>query len=45
MTELAKVANWSIPHCNVGWDDQTVRTFNLGGSLSRMGSEIVPPFS
>jgi hypothetical protein len=37
MTEPAKVAKWSIPHCNVGWDDQTARSFYFGRSLSQMG--------
>lgn len=37
VTEPTKVQNWSIPHCNVGWDDQTARSFYFGRSLSQMG--------
>ncbi len=37
ITEPAKVQKWSVPHCNVGWDDQTARTFYFGRSLSQMG--------
>ena len=37
VTEPAKVAKWSISHCNVGWDDQTARSFYFGRSLSQMG--------
>ena len=37
VTEPTKVAKWSIPHCNVGWDDQTPRAFYFGRSLSQMG--------
>jgi hypothetical protein len=37
VTEPTKVAKWSIPHCNVGWDDQTARSFYFGRSLSQMG--------
>jgi hypothetical protein len=36
-TEPTKVAKWSIPHCNVGWDDQTARSFYFGRSISQMG--------
>jgi len=37
ITEPMKVQKWSIPHCNVGWDDQTATTFYFGRSLSQMG--------
>ena len=37
ITEPAKVQKWSVPHCNVGWDDQTARSFYFGRSLSQMG--------
>jgi hypothetical protein len=37
VTEPTKVQKWSIPHCNVGWDDQTARSFYFGRSLSQMG--------
>jgi hypothetical protein len=37
ITEPTKVQKWSIPHCNVGWDDQTARSFYFGRSLSQMG--------
>jgi hypothetical protein len=37
VTEPTKVKNWSIPHCNVGWDDQTATHFYFGRSLSQMG--------
>ncbi len=37
VTEPAKVQKWSVPHCNVGWDDQTARSFYFGRSLSQMG--------
>jgi hypothetical protein len=37
VTEPTKVQKWSIPHCNVGWDDQTARGFYFGRSLSQMG--------
>jgi hypothetical protein len=37
VTEPAKVAKWSVPHCNVGWDDQTATSFYFGRPLSRMG--------
>ena len=35
--EPTKVQKWSIPFCNVGWDDQTPTTFYFGRGLSRMG--------
>ncbi|HVB58910.1 MAG TPA: hypothetical protein VNE63_21090 [Candidatus Acidoferrales bacterium] len=35
--EPRKIERWSIPHCNVGWDDQTPKTVYLGRSLSQMG--------
>jgi len=34
--EPTKVQKWSIPFCNVGWDDQTPSAFYLGRGLSRM---------
>jgi len=37
VTEPTKIQKWSIPHCNVGWDDQTARSFYFGRSLSQMG--------
>jgi hypothetical protein len=37
MTEPTKVAKWSVPHCNVGWDDQTATSFYFGRSLSQLG--------
>lgn len=37
VTEPTKIKNWSIPHCNVGWDDQTATHFYFGRSLSQMG--------
>jgi len=30
VTETRKIQKWSIPHCNVGWDDQTARSFYFG---------------
>jgi hypothetical protein len=36
VTEPTKIQKWSIPHCNVGWDDQTARSFYFGRSLSEM---------
>ena len=35
--EPTKVQKWSIPFCNVGWDDQTPTTFYFGRGLSQMG--------
>ncbi len=37
VTEPTKIQKWSIPHCNVGWDDQTARSFYFGRSLRQMG--------
>ncbi|HSZ18227.1 MAG TPA: hypothetical protein VK770_00450 [Candidatus Acidoferrum sp.] len=37
VTEPTKIQKWSIPHCNVGWDDQAARSFYFGRSLSQMG--------
>jgi hypothetical protein len=37
VTEPTRIAKWSVPHCNVGWDDQTARSFFFGRSLSQMG--------
>ena len=37
ITEPTKVQKWSVPHCNVGWDDQTARSFYFGRSLGQMG--------
>src|SRR6202140_711021 len=34
--EPTKVQKWSIPFCNVGWDDQAPTTFYFGRGLSRM---------
>jgi hypothetical protein len=34
--EPRKVEKWSVPHCNVGWDDQTAPSFYFGRSLRRM---------
>jgi hypothetical protein len=36
ITEPTKIQKWSIPHCNVGWDDQTARSFYFGRSLGQM---------
>ena len=35
--EARKIEKWSVPTCNVGWDDQTAATFYFGRSLSQMG--------
>jgi hypothetical protein len=35
--EPTKVQKWSIPFCNVGWDDQTPTTFYFGRGLRQMG--------
>jgi hypothetical protein len=37
ITEPTKIARWSVPYCNAGWDDQTARSFYFGRSLSQMG--------
>jgi hypothetical protein len=34
--EPRKVTQWSVPHLNVGWDDQTPRSVYFGRSLSEM---------
>ena len=34
--EPTKVQRWSIPSCNVGWDDQTSTMFYFGRGLSEM---------
>ncbi len=34
--EPAKVQRWSIPFCNVGWDNQTPATLYFGRGLSQM---------
>jgi hypothetical protein len=34
--EPRKVTRWTVPHINVGWDDQTPRTVYLGRSLRQM---------
>jgi hypothetical protein len=34
--EPAKIQRWSIPSCNLGWDDQTPTTFYFGRGPSRM---------
>ena len=36
-TEPTKIVRWSIPHCNVGWDDQTPKTVYLGRGLNALG--------
>lgn len=35
--EPRKVQKWTVPHVNVGWDDQTAKAFYFGRSLSQMG--------
>jgi hypothetical protein len=35
--EPRKVERWSVPHCNVGWDDQTAHSVYFGRSLSHLG--------
>jgi len=35
--EPRRVEKWSIPYCNVGFDDQTPKSAYLGGSLSAVG--------
>ncbi len=35
--EARKIEKWSVPTCNVGWDDQTAATVYFGRSLSQMG--------
>jgi hypothetical protein len=35
--EPRKIEKWSMAHCNLGWDDQTARSFYFGRSLSQMG--------
>lgn len=35
--EPRKIERWTVPHCNVGWDDQTPRSAYFGRSLSQMG--------
>jgi hypothetical protein len=37
VVEARKIDKWSVPTCNVGWDDQTAATFFFGRSLSQMG--------
>ncbi|MBZ5699864.1 MAG: hypothetical protein LAN18_15105 [Acidobacteriia bacterium] len=37
VTEPTKIARWSAPFYNAGWDDQTARSFYFGRSLSQMG--------
>jgi hypothetical protein len=37
VTEAKAVAEWSIPHCNVGWDDKTATSFYFGRSTSEVG--------
>lgn len=36
LLEPRKIAKWSVPHCNVGWDDQTAHSIYLGRSRSQM---------
>ena len=35
--ETRKIERWSVPHCNVGWDDQTATSFYFGRALSQLG--------
>jgi len=35
--EPRKIEKWSVPHCNVGWDDQTAHSVYFGRSLAQMG--------
>jgi hypothetical protein len=35
--EPRKVEGWSVPHCNVGWDDQTAHSVYFGRALSHLG--------
>lgn len=35
--EPRRVERWSVPHINVGWDDQTPRSAYFGRGLSQMG--------
>jgi hypothetical protein len=35
--EPRKVERWSVPHCNVGWDDQTAHSVYFGRALSHLG--------
>jgi hypothetical protein len=35
--EPRKIANWTVPHCNAGWDDATPTAFYFGRSLSQLG--------
>lgn len=35
--EPRKVEKWSVPHCNVGWDDQTPTAVYFGRSRSQAG--------
>ncbi len=34
--EPMKVQKWSIPFCNVGWDDQTPTAFYFGRGINQM---------
>jgi hypothetical protein len=35
--EPRKVEKWSVPYCNVGFDDQTPKSVYFGRSLSEVG--------
>lgn len=37
VTEPTKIARWTVPHCNVGWDDQAAHTTYLGRGLKDAG--------
>ncbi|MEQ1946212.1 MAG: hypothetical protein ABL995_03435 [Bryobacteraceae bacterium] len=36
--EPKKVEKWSVPHCNVGWDDATPKAFYFGRGISKVNS-------
>ncbi len=35
--EPRKVERWSVPHCNVGWDDGAPKAFYFGSPANRVG--------
>jgi hypothetical protein len=37
LVEPRKIERWSVPHCNVGWDDATPHAVYFGRSLSQVG--------
>jgi len=37
VTEAKAIGEWSIPHCNVGWDEKTAASFYFGRSTSELG--------